>query len=247
MNAPAPAPAASELQRLQHELRTPLSGVLGLLELVRREPGLALLPRAQVWLDSIGIASMHMLRLVERLGAVEGRADTRTQGDLQRAADATVRLLEFAALEAGVVVQLQAPQTGPMLVGTSETVLRQVLVNLVSNGIKYSRYGGAVSVTLAADANDPQAWMVHVRDTGIGMDEGQLARLFQPYERLGRQDDGIGGTGLGLHLTQTLVHDMGGTIHVASRPAAGTCVSLRLPRAAAPVCDEPAACSPGVP
>ncbi|HZE67096.1 MAG TPA: ATP-binding protein, partial [Sporichthyaceae bacterium] len=104
--------------------------------------------------------------------------------------------------------------------------LRQVLLNVVSNAIKYNRPDGEVEIiayVVGAELN------IRVRDTGEGIGEELIARLFTPFDRLGAQAGGESGAGLGLVVTQRLVNAMGGGLTVRSRPGAGTTVSLTLP------------------
>jgi CheY-like chemotaxis protein/anti-sigma regulatory factor (Ser/Thr protein kinase) len=111
---------------------------------------------------------------------------------------------------------------------TDPVRLRQVLLNLVSNAIKYNRPGGTVRLTLAAA---PGEALLRVRDDGIGMSPAQMAGLFQPFNRLGRESSAIEGTGIGLHLARQLVELLGGRLEIASEEGAGTEATLRLPLA----------------
>jgi CheY-like chemotaxis protein/anti-sigma regulatory factor (Ser/Thr protein kinase) len=110
--------------------------------------------------------------------------------------------------------------------------LRQVVINLLSNAIKYNRSGGWVRVSAGAQ----DGWVcIDVRDSGIGMSSEQLAQLYQPFNRLGRETGSVQGTGIGLALTRQLVQLMGGQIEIRSEPGRGTSASVRLPCAAAAV------------
>jgi CheY-like chemotaxis protein len=124
--------------------------------------------------------------------------------------------------------------------------LRQVLLNLGSNAIKYNRSGGDVRWSI--DASDPSRLGVSTADTGAGLDATQLARLFQPFERLGREGSEVEGSGLGLLIARRLVEAMGGTLVMDSVPGVGTQVTAWLARAA-PAADAAtphAASAPGV-
>jgi CheY-like chemotaxis protein/anti-sigma regulatory factor (Ser/Thr protein kinase) len=103
--------------------------------------------------------------------------------------------------------------------------LRQVMINLLSNAIKYNRSGGRAEVHTSTDGEHTH---VEVIDTGIGMDASQLARLYEPFNRLGRERNGIEGTGLGLALAKQLVQLMEGEMHVVSAPDEGTKVRVTL-------------------
>ncbi|MES1161751.1 MAG: ATP-binding protein, partial [Rhizobacter sp.] len=106
--------------------------------------------------------------------------------------------------------------------------LRQALVNLLGNAVKYNRRGGRV--TLRCEPAGRSLRLV-IADTGIGMNAQQLAHLFEPFNRLGREHEGIEGTGIGLVLTKHLLDLMGAQLHIASEPGVGTTVTLDLPLA----------------
>jgi CheY-like chemotaxis protein/anti-sigma regulatory factor (Ser/Thr protein kinase) len=109
--------------------------------------------------------------------------------------------------------------------------LQQVLLNLLTNAIKYNRADGAVVVeSMTADER------VHlsVRDTGRGMDPDQLAHLFEPFNRLGVEHEGIEGSGIGLTIVKALVEGMGGHVGVSSQPGQGTIFEITLPAAHSP-------------
>jgi signal transduction histidine kinase len=107
--------------------------------------------------------------------------------------------------------------------------LVQVFANLLSNAVKYNRPGGHVEV---AGWREGESVHVEVVDSGLGMDSAQLARIFQPFERLGAEISGVEGTGLGLALSKQLLAAMGGEIDVSSTPERGTTFRVTLPGAA---------------
>jgi len=119
----------------------------------------------------------------------------------------------------------------PLQVHADAQRLRQVLLNLGSNAIKYNRKGG--KVRFEAGAASHGVVTLRVSDQGIGMTPEQLQRLFQPFDRLGAERTSIPGTGLGLVIARSLIVDMGGSLNVESRPREGTTVIIELPAAAA--------------
>jgi CheY-like chemotaxis protein/anti-sigma regulatory factor (Ser/Thr protein kinase) len=127
-----------------------------------------------------------------------------------------VRLAPAPVLPTGLAVQADA------------TRLRQVVLNLLSNGCKYNHPGGQVAVEVR---DEGERLCLDVVDDGVGMNEEQLAHLFEPFNRLGREKGTVEGTGIGLHLTRQLVLKMGGSIEAASTPGNGTRMSVCLPRA----------------
>jgi len=118
-----------------------------------------------------------------------------------------------------------------MHVRADDQRLRQVLLNLGSNAIKYNCADGLVR--WKADRSNPSRWGIVVEDTGPGLDNAELARLFRPFERLGRETSNTEGTGLGLVIVRRLLEAMGGEVDIHSQPGRGTRATVWLPRAAA--------------
>lgn len=145
--------------------------------------------------------------------------------------------------ECRAMVEPQAQQRGigmvfarleqPRCVKADRTRLKQVLINLLFNAIKYNQPGGHVTVecTLAT----PETIRISVRDTGPGLSAAQQAQLFQPFNRLGQENGGVEGTGIGLVVTQRLVHLMGGEIGVDSTPGVGSVFWVQMALTAAPL------------
>jgi signal transduction histidine kinase len=107
--------------------------------------------------------------------------------------------------------------------------LHQCLVNLLTNAVKYNRRGGWVRIELEGDE---QHVVIAVRDNGMGMDAQQRQRLFEPFNRLGREHEAMPGAGLGLVITLQLVEAMNSQLRVESEPDQGSCFSIVLPRTA---------------
>lgn len=226
--ARAAAEARSQAQgafvsRMSHELRTPLHAVIGHAQLMAS--GSAVSAAASRHLQQIERSAWHLLALIDDLLDLS-RVETgtiRTESVpvalapvVDDVAEMAVPLAERQAITLKTEVQAGAVLGDP-------TRLRQVLINLISNAIKYGRPGG--SVTLRAQRRGTRVEL-QVQDDGLGMAPEQLARLFQPFERLGRERSGIEGTGIGMTISQALVERMGGRIHVESEVGRGTCVTL---------------------
>jgi PAS domain S-box-containing protein len=223
--------------RMSHELRTPLNAVLGFACLLDQgaEP---VTQRQRQHIGHIRRAGEHLLALLNDLldmAAIEaGRLPMQPgpEAPAERLQSA-VALLGPQAQEAGVTLEIHQPadaaQASVRLLADG-TRLTQVLLNLISNGIKYNRPGGRVDVAWSVQKD-----CVHlaVRDTGIGLTPAQLDRLYQPFERLSAARSAIPGTGLGLVVTRRLVELMGGRIEVSSEPGAGSCFTVILPVAPA--------------
>ncbi|WP_425261765.1 PAS domain-containing hybrid sensor histidine kinase/response regulator [Rubrivivax sp. RP6-9] len=227
------------LSRMSHEMRTPLNAVLGFAQLLQQQA----VYRAD-YLDHILLAGQHLRDLINDvldLQQVEQGvlALSRQPLDLTAAVRDASALLGAQALRDGV--QLRVAGDGPAPVLADPQRLRQVLLNLGSNAIKYNRRGGSVQWRLSPQERDAQAgWRLQVVDDGLGMDPQQLARLFQPFERLGREATSVEGTGLGLVIARRLVAAHGGSLDITSVAGSGTTVNVWLPRAeaaAAPAAD----------
>ena len=220
------------LSRMSHELRTPLNAVLGfaqLMEIDRAEPPTEGQRRR---LKLIRDAGDHLLRMIGDLLDLtrieEGGMALALEPVPVRAllADA-IGLLQPAADAAQVAVSvLPGPERH---VVADRTRLQQVLMNLLSNAIKYNRPGGLVEVTVAAE---PEGQVrIDVRDTGLGIEQESLPRLFEPFYRGAHARGSIEGTGIGLSLTRSLVLLMKGRIEVSSEPGLGSAFTVTLPGA----------------
>ena len=235
---------AEFLSRVSHELRTPLNAILGFSQLLLRYSDPPLPPQAQRPLEFIQDAGDHLLKLVDDLLDVSrlasGRLEIRsTRVDLMGLLRQAARDLVLQAQAAGVAIAI-APVDGPTAevtpaceVWADPTRLRQVVLNLLNNAVKYNRRGGQVSARVTREGT---YWRLHVIDTGVGMTPAQQAALFQPFNRLGREAEGIQGTGLGLVIVRDLVQAMGGQLTVRSEPGVGSTFMVDLPG-----CDEPKA------
>ncbi len=240
------------LSRVSHELRTPLNAILGFAQLLQMEaaeeapaagaaPGSSASPgaprglseRQRGHLRQVLASGQHLLALVDDvldLSSVQTGQQPMTfeAVPLRPPVDEACAMLAPAARDAGVVIVDELPPGAALAVRADRRRLRQVVANLLSNAIKYNRRGGWVRLTARAADGGIE---LSVADSGIGMDEQQLARLFQPFERLGAQRGPVGGTGLGLVLARQLAEAMRGHIAVHSVPGEGSVFTLRLPQA----------------
>jgi signal transduction histidine kinase len=232
------------LSRASHELRTPLNAILGFGQLLALDE----LDESQRHnVEQIMAGGRHLLALIEDLLDVS-RLD---------AAGLDLGPVDTAAQIEGAVALCQPLAAGESLTVTVDTGaeplwaladarrLKQVLLNLISNAIKYNRAGGSVTIRARPDGAD--GVRIDVIDSGVGMSYQQLTRLFQPFERLDAPVRGIEGNGLGLAVSRSLVEAMNGTIDVASNPGAGSVFSVRLLAAeAVPVVAVSAVAHPAV-
>lgn len=223
------------LARMSHDLRTPLNAVLGFSQLLMLDPALAQSAQARRQVQLIHDAGRHLLEMIDEvldLARIESgglRLSLEPVDAGQLVAEA-LRLVEPLAAQHRVAV-VHRPARSPWLVQADRTRLRQVLVNLLTNAVKYNRAGGEVVVAMTGDATGAA---VAVADDGRGMTPQQLAALFQPFNRVGAEASGIEGTGLGLVIAKQLVEAMHGSLVVRSRLGAGSTFTLWLPAAAQP-------------
>lgn len=220
------------LSRMSHELRTPLNAVLGFAQLLEIDQ-----PRPDQF-DSIAHilkAGRHLLTLIDEVLDISRIEAGRLALSLEPVpVDEVTRdamdLMRPAALERQATLWVEADVPADVYVVADRQRIKQILLNLVSNAIKYNRPGG--KVRLWWESNEEQV-KIHVQDTGIGISSDLMARLFQPFERLGAPST-IEGTGLGLALSHHLAHAMGGRLDADSREGEGSTFALQLPRAPAP-------------
>lgn len=216
------------LSRVGHEMRTPLNAVLGYGQLLQLE---TLRGNAQLqgYADQIVSAGNHLLSMVSEVLEVKG-VDVGVWGvRMQRVSLAqSVREVTQLMLPAAQAQQVSLSGEVPtgVFVHADPTRLRQVLLNLASNAVKYSRPGG--SVRWCIEVAPQGRARLSVTDDGMGMSPEQIEKLFQPYERLGQENSAVPGTGLGLVITRGLVEQMRGTIALTSELGKGTRVLLEF-------------------
>lgn len=226
------------LSGMSHELRTPLNAILGFTQLM--ESGTpAPTPSQKRNLDQILKAGWYLLELINEildLALIESGKVTLSREP--------VSLVEVM-LECRAMIEPQARKRGigmtfprfevPYFVKADRTRVKQVLINLLFNAVKYNRPGGSVVVQCTSSA--PDAIRISVRDTGMGLTAEQLAQLFQPFNRLGKEAGAEEGTGIGLVVTKRLVELMGGAIGVNSAVGVGSVFWIELSRTDAPLLD----------
>lgn len=234
------------LSRMSHELRTPLNAILGFAQILRSDPSAPLQSRQQQRVQQIESAGWHLLDLINEvleLSRIEA-------GALKMEAEAVAIAPVFEAMGALVAAQATArhvrielqPGDGSLAARADVTRLKQVLLNLMSNAIKYNRPAGRVVVRARHEMGAAHGWLrIDVQDSGLGMSDEQMRRLFRPFDRLGRESSGIEGTGIGLVISRKLVDLMGGRLEVASSIGLGSTFTVLLPAATAPGAETPEA------
>ncbi len=222
------------VSRVSHEMRTPLNAVIGFTQLLHLSADRADAATVEQYTGHVLRAGEHLLALINDLLDLQrleggGLALQLQPVGLKASVASTLELLQPLARQHGVALQEAVDPTAGVIADAQR--LRQVLINIVSNAIKYNRSGGWVCIGLQAEAGDRLA--LTIEDNGIGMTPEQTARLFQPFERLGQEATAIEGTGLGLLIARRLINEMAGELTLASVAGAGTQVRIELPRAAA--------------
>jgi PAS domain S-box-containing protein len=217
------------LSRMSHELRTPMNAILGFSQLLELDR--TLVPRSQRFVQEILRAGNHLLNLINDvldLAQVESGRMTLSPEPLPVAAlgREVLTLMQPLAEQRGVT--LEAGGFDGLVVRADRTRLKQVLVNLVANAVKYNRAAGGVY--LHAVALDEQTVRITVRDTGLGFAPERLPQVFEPFNRLGAEFGPIEGTGIGLSICRRLVHLMDGHIGAASTPGKGSEFWIDMPR-----------------
>jgi PAS domain S-box-containing protein len=229
------------LSSMSHELRTPLNAVLGFAQLMASDTPPPSKPQKQS-IDQILQAGWYLLRLINEildLAMIESGKVTLSQ-EAMSLADVLhdcQAMIEPQAQKRGI--RMTFPHFDNMYyVHADRTRVKQVMINLLANAIKYNSKGGAVIVECKMSSENRVR--VSVTDTGAGMAPEQLAQLFQPFNRLGQAASGEEGTGIGLVVTKQLVELMGGVIGVSSTVGMGSVFWVELAATSAPAlaCDN---------
>ena len=222
------------LSRMSHELRTPLNAILGFGQLLERYK---LDEKQKSCLDHIKKAGRHLLDLINEVLDI-----SRIEADRLKLSLEPVCVMD--ALREGLdLVRPLAAEHGITLVGpiganadshvlADRQRLKQVLLNLLTNGVKYTPTGGEVCVSYETNDSDIR---IKISDTGIGIPKEKMSRVFTPFDRLGAEQSGIEGNGLGLALCQRLVRAMEGTIGVDSVSQRGSTFWVQLSAADSPL------------
>ena len=216
------------LAQMSHELRTPLNAILGYAQILQRDPNLS--KRQTVGLATIHESGQHLLTLINdildlaRVEAGKLSLDP-TDVDLSSFLRIVGNIIRVKAEEKSLLFDFRASPELPA-VRVDDKRLRQVLLNLLGNAVKFTDRGEIVlSVQRVATSGNGQTTVrlrFEVEDSGIGMSEEQLARIFQPFEQVSEIRRREAGTGLGLAISQQLVGLMGGNIHVRSELGKGS-------------------------
>jgi signal transduction histidine kinase len=219
------------LATMSHELRTPLTAILGYQALMAEGLSGPVTTTQARQLDRIKTSAEHLLAVVNGILSF-ARIDAGREKVRRSRVDATRLLEESMALvlplasAKGLLFKLEPPEPTFMM-DTDSDKIRQILVNLLANAVKFTERG---EVSLAAHSMDPDFAEFVVCDTGVGIEQEHLGRIFDPFWRAEDiHGGGAGGTGLGLSVSQRLAHLLGGELTVCSAKGEGSEFTLRLP------------------
>ncbi|MGI9405382.1 MAG: sensor histidine kinase [Hyphomicrobiaceae bacterium] len=237
--APVSAPSANDFDTLNHELRTPLNSIIGFAEMMHSEQlGPVGNERYREYIGDILDSARHALSLINDLLDTSrvraGHLDvTHEELEVPELLERTIALMQPQAQKAAVVIVPGFPDT-MRTIHADARAMRQILLNVLSNAIKFTGRGGRVFVTASRDAAGNTT--IGVRDTGVGMTEDQLDRAMMPWEQVSKTADerksGAGelaGSGLGLPLVRALTEAQGGALAIRSTPGEGTRVEITIP------------------
>ena len=221
------------LANMSHELRTPLNAILGFSEIMRDGVfGPLANPRYHGYVQDINASAAHLIRVISDildLSKAEAGAISIELGSvkLPKVFEMTVRLVEQRARHGEVAIETEIePQLVAHPIETDEGKVTQILLNLVSNAVKFTRPGGHI---LLAARVCQDAVAITVTDDGIGIAEEDLATVLTPFGQVASAYTAREGFGLGLPLSKKLAERLGGTLTIESQPGHGTTVSVWLP------------------
>ncbi|AMW34224.1 response regulator [Haematospirillum jordaniae] len=220
------------LASMSHELRTPLNAILGFAQLLRAASANALTAAQKKYVQHILDAGDHLLRLINEildLARIEaGKVDLSVENvDVRLLVTESTALLEPLAGKRQITIHAEG-STDPVFVMADRSRLKQVIINLGSNAIKYNREAGHVYFKIGP-APEAGHVRVTVQDTGIGIAPEMLKKVFEPFNRLGAEATNIEGTGIGLTVTSQILAHMNGKIGVESTQGVGSSFWFDLP------------------
>ncbi len=220
------------ISQMSHELRTPMNAILGFGQLMKYDTKQPLSPYHQERVDSILKSGNHLLTLINELldlakiesGEMVMSIEPVNINDLT---EELFAMMNPIARDQGIKLIDTSRKQKSIFVDADEGRLRQVLLNLISNAIKYNRENGEVILSYEEQMNG--RLRIEIMDTGFGIPKDKHDRLFQPFDRLGADEYKIEGTGIGLTITKNLVELMNGEIGFESTVGQGTCFYVEFP------------------
>ena len=228
------------LARMSHELRTPMNAILGFSQLLKIDFKKFEISSLDESVDRILNAGEHLLNLINEvldLSQIEsGKLKVSLESvDLVRLKDELLELMGPIAKQEGIQLIDAIDNELKVFVTADQTRLKQVLLNLISNAIKYNRSRGTATLSCALEGDMAT---IKVSDSGQGIPKEKEADLFKPFERLGVEMTNIEGAGIGLTICKSLTELMGGTLDFTSQVGKGSCFFVKIPVAAKPTIEN---------
>ncbi|MDX1963247.1 MAG: ATP-binding protein [Pirellulales bacterium] len=224
------------LANMSHEIRTPMTAILGYSDMFLVEADSQLSIEQREWLATIKKNGEHLLRIINDILDLSKIEAGRMEVELIPTATAaffaeTLALVRVRAEEKNLSLQLAYQGKVPGVLQTDPLRVRQILINLIGNGIKFTETGEVkVEISCERDFANQGTLRINVSDNGIGITLAEQAKLFEPFVQAGNSMTRLyGGTGLGLTITRRLVELLGGKIHVSSSAGKGSVFTVYLP------------------
>ncbi|MGH6933085.1 MAG: sensor histidine kinase [Dongiaceae bacterium] len=221
------------LANMSHELRTPLNAIIGFSELIKKEMNARGWSQKHVaYTDDINSSGLHLLSVVNNvldMAKIEfGKAILNEEVvDINDVIRSNISMVGKGAREHGLEIEYQPPKSLPQIRG-DPLKIKQALINLMSNAIKFTEAGGSVTISITRETNGGAGLVV--ADTGIGIKPEDMAKALAPFSQVENSlNRRFQGTGLGLPLTKAFVEMHGGQLTIQSKPSSGTTVKVTFP------------------
>ncbi len=220
------------LSRMSHELRTPLNAILGFSQLLEYDSK-KFEADHQEGIHTINEAGQHLLNLINEvldIASVDaGKMEIYIEAlDGLDIASEVIKIMQPLADERNITITINASGSDRVIVLADKHRLKQILINLISNAIKYNVDGG--KITLSLENTSDKLAHINIADTGPGISKDDQKKIFEPFQRTTNQANSIEGTGIGLTICQKFAGLMGGKICINSEPGKGSVFSVELPR-----------------
>jgi PAS domain S-box-containing protein len=232
------------LSSMSHELRTPLNAILGFGQLLQSDPQFSAIESSRIATDQIVSGGHHLLELIDdilNLAQIEtGNVPLNIERvDAVEVTRSAIRLLQRSAADRGIIINTENFEMPAPDIEVDANKFEQVLLNILSNAIKYNIENG--TITVAFSTMEPDRMRCTISDTGTGIEESKRSQIFEPFNRLGAERGPIQGTGIGLAITRELTLKMGGRIGYAPGLDHGSSFWVEYPIARAVLEAEPVA------
>ena len=225
------------LSQMSHELRTPMNAIMGFAQLLRNQGKRgAFNEKHQSSIGHILNSGKHLLDIIDDIldlsGIEAGRLNLEIEPvSLTKVLHETRQIMDGIASKNDIAILVQDSLQFQKIIQADERRMIQVLLNLVSNAVKYNRVGG--TVLLFCQAIEGNKIRISVQDSGQGISADQQPNLFQPFDRLGRSNGPVAGTGIGLLISKKIIEAMSGAIGFKSEEGKGSCFWVDIPLAGA--------------